>query len=176
MVQNLSVCTSTKNFKAFRITTTRNSTTQNGRIVIKDLENPHTMLVVRKGKDNKVNFDFLAYPGNVKSNEVRKYDFTGKKLELFQFNQNKTSLYKCNHVANPETATSDVWLKSKVHPDGIFWSEDFQGLFCCYAVNDQRQLSDACALMKMINVNYKSFRCYLLIFLLTQRYSHNSIV
>lgn len=120
---------------------------------IKDFANMLTVLCVQKDETNtrNVNFSLIAYPGDSKSPQNRGFDFKGTDQEKFDFSKNQSSRYECTKVDNADRVSWDLELKSE-NLDGVFWSQEFNGVFCCRAVIKQ-QLSTACAMMRISNVS-----------------------
>lgn len=99
------------------------------------------------------------YPGAGKTLETRHYGFTGIMRPEFQFSTTISSVFECNQVKNPKTLHSGIELRSTLNPEGVFWSEGFNGSFCCHAISGKirKQWSDECALMRISDVSTNFF-------------------
>ncbi len=129
--------------------------TSSRRLIIKDYKKPLTAICLQKINENfneKLLFTFVAYPGDAEASEVGHYEFSGKNSPQFQFSTTKSSLFNCIEADNEETAKPGTQLISKWNHEGLFWSKDFNGTFCCHAFNG-KQPTPECAVMRISYVS-----------------------
>lgn len=110
------------------------------------------MRISANNSNDMTELKLIAYPGDGSSTEERNYGFDGKNLEKFQFSATKSSIFKCGSVVKRLSVSSDVQLKSNLGQNGVFWSQDFNGSFCCHA-SKGKQWTAECALMQVSKVS-----------------------